>query len=148
MRVSNKQKFSLALLLLLFAVIKIVALFWWQNDQNSAPSQPVRTIDCNIRSSCILSKGVTLTFKGTVSTRVPFEIVLEGINTATDAFIYFEMVGMEMGFNRYQLIPNPNRVGQMIVQSVRLPVCVSKRKDYLAILSLNGQRYQIAFSAN
>ena len=52
-----------------------------------------------------------------------------------------------MGFNQYKLVINPKIENQMHALSVYLPVCVSERKDYLAILNLSGQHYQIAFTA-
>lgn len=145
-KLSNKQKLILALLLLIFAVIKVVAVFRWQNNEGKADSA-TQILRCDLHMGCQLPNGAMLSFNGVVSPKVPFEIILDNVVSTSESSISFEMVGMDMGFNRYKLMPNPTKNGQMRADKVRLPVCVSQRKDYLAILSLNGQRYQIAFKA-
>lgn len=145
-KLSNKQKLMLALLLLIFAAIKVVAIFWWQNNEGKTGSE-TQVVTCDVRVGCLLPNGAVLSFKGTVSPKVPFEIVLDHVTGASEAFISFEMVDMDMGFNRYKLTLNPLKNSQMKADKVRLPVCVSQRKDYLAILNLDGKRYQIAFKA-
>ncbi len=53
------------------------------------------------------------------------------------------MVGMDMGFNRYDLRPAGNGV---FASKVTLPVCVSGRRDWILYLDLDGMRYALRFS--
>ncbi len=53
------------------------------------------------------------------------------------------MVGMDMGFNRYDLRPTADGAW---AAKVTLPVCVSGRRDWILYLDLDGSRYAIPFS--
>lgn len=55
----------------------------------------------------------------------------------------FQMVGMDMGFNRYDLRPTADGAW---AAKVTLPVCVSGRRDWILYLDLDGLRYAIPFS--
>lgn len=55
----------------------------------------------------------------------------------------FQMVGMDMGFNRYDLRPSADGAW---AAKVTLPVCVSGRRDWILYLDLDGSRYAIPFS--
>lgn len=55
----------------------------------------------------------------------------------------FQMVGMDMGFNRYDLRPGADGV---FASTVTLPVCVSGRRDWKLYLELDGVRYELPFS--
>jgi hypothetical protein len=55
----------------------------------------------------------------------------------------FQMVGMDMGFNRYDLRPAGNG---RFASNVTLPVCVSGRHDWLLYLDVDGSRYALPFS--
>lgn len=57
----------------------------------------------------------------------------------------FQMQGMEMGFNRYDLSPTPS--GAFTAQ-VTLPVCVSGRHDWTLFLTIDGTRYALPFSTH
>jgi hypothetical protein len=56
----------------------------------------------------------------------------------------FQMVGMDMGFNRYDLRPSPDGA---FVSKITLPVCVSGRRDWMLYLDLDGSRYALPFSS-
>lgn len=60
----------------------------------------------------------------------------------------FRMAGMEMGFNRYQLIRQARQAGTAPVwqAKVTLPVCVRNRRDWLLLLDLTegDTRRQVA----
>jgi hypothetical protein len=62
---------------------------------------------------------------------------------ATRISAEFQMNGMEMGFNRYDLHPAGNGV---FGAKVTLPVCVSGRRDWTLFLDLDGARYALPFS--
>lgn len=55
----------------------------------------------------------------------------------------FQMIGMDMGFNRYDLRPAGDGA---FASKVTLPVCVSGRRDWLLYLDLDGVRYALPFS--
>lgn len=56
----------------------------------------------------------------------------------------FQMVGMDMGFNRYDLHAGAD--GAFAAQ-VTLPVCVSGRRDWKLYLEIDGTRYMLPFSS-
>lgn len=55
----------------------------------------------------------------------------------------FQMVSMDMGFNRYDLRPAGDG---SFASKVTLPVCVSGRRDWVLYLDLDGSRYALPFS--
>lgn len=54
------------------------------------------------------------------------------------------MVGMDMGFNRYDLRPTP--AGPFVAQ-LGLPVCVSGRRDWMLYLEIDKDRYALPFKS-
>ncbi|MBI3431660.1 MAG: hypothetical protein HY018_05550 [Hydrogenophilales bacterium] len=62
---------------------------------------------------------------------------------ATRVSAEFQMNGMEMGFNRYDL----HRTGNgTFASNVTLPVCVSGRRDWTLYLEIDGTHYALPFS--
>jgi hypothetical protein len=57
----------------------------------------------------------------------------------------FQMVGMDMGFNRYDLRPVADDAW---ASKVTLPACVSGRGDWVLYLDLDGSRYALPFSTH
>jgi len=57
--------------------------------------------------------------------------------------VQFQMNGMDMGFNHYDLRPAGN---QTFSATVTLPVCVSGRHDWTAYFNIDGSRYALPFS--
>lgn len=64
---------------------------------------------------------------------------------AAKASVRFQMGGMEMGFNRYNL--TAGRGGLFRAQAVLLPVCTQGRSDWSAFFTLDDKSYQISFQA-
>ena len=62
---------------------------------------------------------------------------------ATRVSAEFQMNGMEMGFNRYDLRPAGNGT---FASNVTLPVCVSGRRDWTLYLDIDGTHYALPFS--
>ncbi len=62
---------------------------------------------------------------------------------ATHVSAEFQMVGMDMGFNRYDLKRLQDGV---FAAPVTLPVCVSGRHDWLLYLDIDGARFAVPFS--
>lgn len=56
----------------------------------------------------------------------------------------FQMVGMDMGFNRYDLHPGPDAT---FASEVTLPVCVSGLRDWVLFLDVDGAHYALPFSS-
>jgi hypothetical protein len=63
---------------------------------------------------------------------------------ATKISAEFHMVGMDMGFNRYDLRPAGNGT---FAARITLPVCVSGRRDWVLYVEVDGQRYALPFSS-
>ncbi len=57
----------------------------------------------------------------------------------------FQMNGMAMGFNRYDL--RPTGAGAF-ASSITLPVCVSGRRDWTLFLEIDGAHYTLPFSTH
>lgn len=57
----------------------------------------------------------------------------------------FQMVGMDMGFNRYDL---HTAAPGLFNAQITLPVCVSGRRDWKLYLQIDTQRYLIPFSSS
>lgn len=55
----------------------------------------------------------------------------------------FQMVGMDMGFNRYDL--RPRQAGEFAA-TITLPVCVSGDHRWVLYLEIDGARYAVPFS--
>jgi hypothetical protein len=55
----------------------------------------------------------------------------------------FQMVRMDMGFNRYDL--HPGKPGEFAAR-ITLPVCVSGQRDWMLYLEIDGMRYALPFS--
>jgi hypothetical protein len=62
---------------------------------------------------------------------------------ATRVSAAFQMNGMDMGFNRYDLRADGN--GDFAAP-VTLPVCVSGRRDWTLTLEIDGAHYALPFS--
>ena len=72
---------------------------------------------------------------------VDLEVVAPSVRQAQ---AQFSMVGMDMGPNRYRLLPiGPGR----FVGHILLPACVAGRSDWILTLDLDGRRTAIPFSA-
>lgn len=56
--------------------------------------------------------------------------------------VELNMQGMEMGLNRYRLLPQAN--GEWHA-AITLPVCVSGRRDWLMVIEVDGARRALMF---
>lgn len=95
--------------------------------------------DCQLRqSACTAALGeqrVGLQFSAPVQALEPFwvEALVAGM-AVREVQLEFTMKGMDMGQNRYRLLPS----GEAWVGSVTLPVCVAGRSDWVATLTVAG----------
>lgn len=95
------------------------------------------------REGCVFSHAgapVTLRFSHTPAPLEAFELTIEAAD-ARHVSAEFQMVGMDMGFNRYDLRPTVAGFSARVT----LPVCVSGRHDWLLYLDIDGRRYALPF---
>lgn len=128
-------------LLLVVALVAIAVAGWWLKRPPEAVSVPC----ADPLAGCAFSHhGATISVR--FSTQPvplePFELTVIGTN-ATKISAEFQMVGMDMGFNRYDLRPGSAGV---FASKVTLPVCISGRRDWILTLDLDGSRYALPFS--
>jgi hypothetical protein len=128
-------------LLLIVAVLAIAVASWWLKQPATAT-----TIACaDALAGCRFEhRGAPASVRFSVPPvpLEPFEIRLTG-TTVERASAEFQMVGMDMGFNRYDL---RRAADGALVARVTLPVCVSGRRDWVLYLDLDGRRYALGFS--
>ncbi|MDO4641584.1 MAG: hypothetical protein Q4A84_07795 [Neisseria sp.] len=139
----HKKLLLAGVLLLIFAAVKLAALYFWNREQN--PVHQVASA-CNVENGCVLPDGSKVIFNGPLATRIPFDIQLENVPKNTEAvYISFSMRDMDMGFNRYDLKRQAD--GSWRANQVRLPVCSAGRRDYLADIHIGNQTFQTGFTA-
>lgn len=142
---TNQQKLVLAVGLLLFAAVKMAALFWWQNQPNSRPTATAQPENCDVLSGCVFSGSATLRLEGVGDNRTPFRVVATGLpeNTRTVS-ASFAMPNMDMGFNRFDLKRQTD--GSWLAEKVYLPLCSQSRRDWQITWTIDdAQQFQAAF---
>jgi hypothetical protein len=58
----------------------------------------------------------------------------------------FQMLRMNMGFNRYDLHPAKPGESGVFTARITLPVCVSGQRDWMLYLEIDSMRYALPFS--
>jgi len=123
----------------------LAGLAIWGALQKTRPDK-VQPIPCiNPVSGCTVVLHGTparISFSSTPETMKPFVITLSH-PALQQASASFQMIGMDMGFNRYDLKRGPD--GNWTARIV-LPVCTASRADWVAELKLDGQFYSLSFS--
>ncbi|MDO5686227.1 MAG: hypothetical protein Q4G42_02370 [Neisseria sp.] len=146
-KISIGQWLLMAAALLVFAALKIAMVYWYA-ERDPAP-QAVTDEACDVRRGCKLPNGATLRTFGKLHPKTPFRMRLLNAPAATQSvYVEFSMKDMDMGFNRYKLLPPDADHEHWYADTVRLPVCVVARKDYLLDIYLDGVGYQIAFDSD
>lgn len=128
-------------LLLAVALVAIAVAGYWL--KRPAEAQAVACVDP--LAGCAFShRGATVKvlFSALPSSLEAFELRVSAPGIARIS-AEFQMNGMDMGFNRYDLHPAANG---MLAAQVTLPVCVSGRRDWTLYLDLDGTRYALPFS--
>jgi len=135
------MKRVLAPLLLVVALVAIAVAGWWLKR----PPEAVAVRCADPLAGCSFShRGATARVRFSIPP-VPmeaFELTVIAPNAAKVS-AEFQMVGMDMGFNRYDLRPAG---GGAFASKVTLPVCISGRRDWLLYLDMDGSRYALPFS--
>jgi hypothetical protein len=128
-------------LLLVVALVAIAVAGYWLKR----PAAAVAVACADPLAGCSFSHRGT-TVKVRFSTQpAPLEAFELGVDApgASRISAEFQMVGMDMGFNRYDLRRGPQ---QEWASKVTLPVCVSGQRDWLLFLDVDGARYALPFS--
>jgi len=128
-------------LLLVVALVAIAVAGYWLNRPPEA--QAVACAD-PLAGCSFSDRGATVNvlFSVRPTPLKAFELKVSAPK-ATRVSAEFQMNGMEMGFNRYDLRPAGNGA---FVSSVTLPMCVSGRRDWTLYLEVDGTRYALPFS--
>lgn len=115
---------------------------------NKGKSKPIvileRTAPCdNLKSVCKFTgdgKQLELVFSGKVKTMQAFRLNAGLLNFVTEIeniSASFSMTSMSMGINRFVLQPHDTQARNSYWQtSVLLPVCISKRSDWLMVFKV------------
>lgn len=127
-----------AIILLIAAVVILNSVF----RQHGAAEVVVNCADLNAGCRAMLGdRQVSLGVTGELKMLQPFEVWVrvEGVDKLQASFT---MVGMDMGFNLYNLRPD----GQGAHRArITLPMCVTGRNDWRLHLDLDAQRLTIPF---
>lgn len=129
-------------LTLVLALIAIAAAGWWLKR----PAEAIAVACPDPLAGCVFTHAGHPARARFSTPPVPleaFELEVTAPNARTIS-AEFQMVGMDMGFNRYDLRPK----GSAHSARVTLPVCVSGRHDWVLYLTLDGQRYALPFSSH
>ena len=131
----------LAPLLLVVALVAIAVAGYWLKRPPEAVAVPC----ADPLAGCVFShRGAQASVRFSVrpAPLQAFELSVRAAD-ARRVSAEFQMVGMDMGFNRYDLRPTADSAW---AARVTLPVCVSGRRDWILYLDLDGSRYAIPFS--
>ena len=130
-------------------VLTVAAIFFFEQKKKQE-NEKVESVACaDIARSCGNAKFSVL-FKEAPQVMKPLhlELVSIGLENIKSIHASFAMKGMEMGFNRYQLI----KAGQNEWQAeITLPVCVQGRSDWGMLIEIDAeegkQGFLVPFSA-
>lgn len=132
----------------IFLGLMLALLFvtnWYLYPPDKVHGQLVPCPD--ITSGCA-GDGWQIRFDRRPQTIKPFGIIAQ-LPDVKEAYVRFAMNGMEMGLNRYRLLP---RVDGVWTAEVILPICVRGRGDWLMQLELTSAKgkvyYQLPFAAS
>ena len=134
------KRVALPLLVAVALVVIAVAGYWLKR-----PPAAVAVACADPLAGCAFShRGTTASVRFS-SQPAPMEAFGVQVTApgATRVSAEFQMVGMDMGFNRYDLRPRGNAT---FAAQVTLPVCVSGRRDWKLFLEVDGARYELPFS--
>ncbi len=135
------MKRVLAPLLLVVALLAVAVAGWWLKR----PAEAVTVTCADLLTGCTFEhrgKPAHVRFSTLPAPMEAFEVRV-AIMDVSRVSAEFQMVGMDMGFNRYDLRP----AGQdAFAAKVTLPVCVSGRRDWILYVDLDGSRYAVPFS--
>jgi hypothetical protein len=131
----------------LIIILALGGLAIWSKKRQAEP-ETAQLIECKdpVTGCGFTHKGMQsqLRFSRTPKPMVPFSIDLYA-PAASKVTTSFQMIGMDMGFNRYDL--KPGRSGEFRAASIILPVCTQSRSDWSVFFTLDDKIYQLNFQA-
>jgi hypothetical protein len=125
-------------LILALIAIELYHVLPHNEDTPQSVSCPDPTLSCQFK---VDNKPVELRFSAPPSGLHPFTLQLQVAN-AHEIYASFIMRSMDMGFNRYHLLPESAGHWQA---HVLLPVCVTGRRDWILTLTIDGKQVEIPF---
>lgn len=140
-RVDRRYLLGYAALIGLILALIAIELYHVLPHNEDAPqniSCPDPTQLCRFE---IDGKPVELRFSAPPSGLHPFTLQLQ-VADAHEIYASFIMRSMDMGFNRYRLLPESPGNWQA---HVLLPVCVTGRRDWVLTLTIDGKQAEIPF---
>ena len=128
-------------LLLVVALVAIAVAGYWLKR----PAEAVAMRCADLLAGCAFNHRGALASVRFSARPTPLEAFELNVRApgATRISVEFQMVGMDMGFNRYDLRPTADGT---FASKVTLPVCVSGRRDWRLTLDVDGTRYVLPFS--
>ena len=134
----EKIRFILIILAILIIVgLKIVAVFWEKQQKPQVVENKQKTLQCTIQY-CEFADGLIVRTEGTVSSKTPFKVFVRNLPENTQkAYIQFSMESMDLGFNRFKLLPNENNPQEWRTNALLLPIC-----------TINDDRYDMDICVN
>jgi hypothetical protein len=127
-------------LLLAAALIAIAVAGWWLKR----PAEAVAVACADPLAGCVFSHrgtSASVHFSARPTPLEAFGLRVSAPN-ARRISAEFQMDGMDMGFNRYDLRPDADGA---FSSRVTLPVCISGRHDWTLFLDVDGIRYALPF---
>lgn len=120
-----------SLAILFFVIVLSYGVGQWLNgqDKNDGFNVVEKNYTCNlVKEICEIENNITLQFQGDVSALTPFLILVKvGSVQPENIKLVFEMEGMEMGFNKYNLI---KKLNNWQIETI-LPICSLGRNDWM-----------------
>lgn len=132
-------------LALLVAALGLIGLYAWLGPRNVAVTPSIR-VDCpSMAQACEVQRPnlppIRLQVVGGVPAQGQFTLQLSGAQQAASA--NWQMSGMEMGPNRYQLQAQSDGSYRA---SMALPMCTQQRHDWILQLNIDGQLIEVLTS--
>jgi len=133
-----RRQLWLALLIGLLILVLWLPRLWLKE-------QPVEVACPDIVAGCRLPQaGLTVQFDRHPRPMQEFHVRVELPGTR-EVHASFSMRDMEMGLNRYRLLPDGQGSWHA---AVILPACVQGRQDWLLVLEADGRRYELPFTSD
>ncbi|MEQ6291866.1 hypothetical protein ACFPAG_14750 [Vogesella sp. GCM10023246] len=140
-KLTRQQLALIAVLLIAFALLK-GGLIWWYLQHKQQPATPLAVSCANLQAGCQLPDGSRLQLDRAPQAATPFGLTLRHGSGPAPA-IEFSMRDMDMGFNRYQLLPHGNDWQARIT----LPVCVTGSRQWRMALKYPDKTWLIDFDS-
>lgn len=124
-----------------------VALLYWGMTRQHGTSQAVAVPCADIRAGCVFPQArLRVVFDRQPRPMQPFQLRVE-IPDASEVRAGFNMQGMDMGFNRYRLLPDGAGTWR---GQVTLPACAQGRADWIMLLEVTDaggmiRQYEVPF---